>query len=302
MRPTGAESSVETGVSSASPGAEGNWMSRYDFGSTCYANIRNEFLSFRCTGTVNSIVPMVWIHNDPVNRNSFYGAPCVSMIKASANGIQSDSPSNIKEFNAVSLESNVFWDVSMATSNDRARVVDFKDYEGVKYASVPRSSESSSGNGSQYFVAGIITASDLAAQIDDTSSDSSATITFDSKIKHFIPVGDSTEVMYGANLGNALRFLFPSSTVYVSEVNGNSITITKESSAGAPITSQSIDALALVNYSDEIPIIVRASSEIYGDQLRDSYATVLCVTDAQEKAELYAVNVEYTQSKLNPTT
>ena len=285
-----------------SPGAEGNWMSRYDFGSTCYANIRNEFLSFRCTGTDSSTSPMVWIHNDPVNRNSFYGAPCVSMIKSSANGIKSDSPSNIKEFNAVSLESNVFWDVSMATSNDRAQVIDFKDYEGIKYASVPRSNQSSSGNSSQYFVVGEIVASDFVDQIDNTSDGFSAKINFDSKIKHFIPVGESTEVMYGASLNTMLRILFPSLSIYVSEVNENTITITKKVSSGQNLSSNAVDQFALVDPDAMIPIIVRADSTVYGDQLRDSYATVLCVTDTQEKAELYAVNVEYTQSKLNPTT
>ena len=121
-------------------------------------------------------------------------------------------------------------------------------------------------------------------------------------IKHFIPVGESTEVMYGASLGNALRILFPSSSIYVSEVNENTITITKKVSSGQALNSLAVDPLALVDGEAMIPIIVRADSTVYGDQLRDSYATVLCVTDTQEKAELYAVNVEYTQSNLNPTT
>jgi len=286
-----------------SPGAEGNWTSRYDFGSTCYANIRNEFLSFRCTGTENSISPMVWIHNDSENRNSFYGASCVSMIKSSANGIQSDSPSNIKEFNAISLESNVFWDVSMATSNDYTTVVDFKDYEGIKYASVPRSRKSSSGNSSKYFVLGRITPTQFVKQL-EASNGERFTIRFSSEIKHFVPIGNTSSVKFYSEqpgAGNRILPLFASASVELSEINGNTVTISR-TGLGQPLVSENLNPVFGLNPQEEVTIMIEGQSVVYGDQLRDAYTTVLCVTDTQEKAELYAINVEYTQSNINPTT
>ena len=225
------------------------------------------------------------------------------MIKSSANGIQSDSPSNIKEFNAISLESNVFWDVSMATSNDQTQVIDFKDYEGIKYASIPRSRKSSSGNNSQYFVLGRITPAQFLAQLEGSNGER-FTIRFSSEIKHFVPIGNTSQVKFYSEqpgAGNRIVPLFPASSAELSEINGNIVTISK-TGTGQPLVSENLDPVFFLNPEEEVTIMIEGQSIVYGDQLRDAYTTVLCVTDTQEKAELYAINVEYTQSNINPTT
>ena len=296
-----------------SPGGGGRWSTRYDFSSTCYANIRNEFLSFRCTKEQDSTNPMVWVHNDKDSRNSFYGAPCVSMFKSVANGYETDSPSLIKEFNAISLESNKNWDVNISTSNDKTTVREFTDYEGVKYASIPRSVKSLSGNSSEYFLLG--TAS-LGAILDSVTGVSSTpaeiTILLDNDVKHFVPMGDDVEVVYIKNLadGEKITPLFPDMNSGVSSIIGNTLTLNRIFGLEFPQSFNSAfvdegttfdDFAANTDLDERLEILIKGASLVYGDQLRDSYATVTCVTDNQEKTELYAVNLEYTQSKLDPT-
>lgn len=286
-----------------SPGGDGRWSTRYDFSSTCYANVRNEFLSFRCTGVNDSTSPMVWIHNDKENRNSFYGAPCVSMFKSVANGYETDSPSLIKEFNAISLEANNDWDVNLSTSNDRSSIRQFTDYEGVKYASIPRSTESISGNTSQYFFLGTVPYPELLSTLEGQGIGGigqEVIITVSKEIKHFVPVGDDVEIFFVRDLNNQITPLFGASSVAVTKIEGKSITL--KLLQGLSISPTSVNALISQDSDDSVDLLVKADPLIYGDQLRDSYATVTCVTDTQDKAELYAVNLEYTQSKLDPTT
>ena len=286
-----------------SPGGDGRWSTRYDFSSTCYANIRNEFLSFRCTNQQDSTNPMVWVHNDRENRNSFYGAPCVSMFKSVANGYETDSPSLIKEFNAISLESNKDWDVNISTSNDKSSIRQFTDYEGVKYASIPRSVKSISGNSSQYFAVGTASPQAILDSFVGVGSDpSEITILLDNDVNHFVPIGDDVEVCFVRELApndQTVLPLFPSTTVGVSSIIGNALTI--KYIQGVNLTSGAVQPQIPLDSDNSVEILIKGHPRVYGDQLRDSYATVTCVTDNQDKTELYAVNLEYTQSKLDPT-
>ena len=223
------------------------------------------------------------------------------MFKSVANGSETDSPSLIKEFNAISLEANNDWDVNLSTSNDRSQVRQFTDYEGVKYASIPRSTASRSGNSSQFFSLGTVSPSSLIDQLTGIGLASEATITLDKEIKHFVPVGDEVEIFYIRDQGDRAFPLFFSTKAVVTKIEGKSITIKRIQ--GLSIGPGTVDPQATSQDSDDsLDLFVQADSLIYGDQLRDSYATVTCVTDTQDKAELYAVNLEYTQSKLDPTT
>ena len=246
---------------------------------------------------------MVWVHNDRENRNSFYGAPCVSMFKSVANGYETDSPSLIKEFNAISLESNKDWDVNISTSNDRSFIRQFTDYEGVKYASIPRSVKSVSGNTSQYFAVGTAKPQAILDSFVGVGSEpSEITILLDNDVNHFVPIGDDVEVLFVRDLSpddGIVIPLFPSTKVGVSSIIGNALTINYIQ--GINLTSGAVQPQISLDSDDSVEILIKGHPTVYGDQLRDSYATVTCVTDNQDKTELYAVNLEYTQSKLDPT-
>ena len=41
---------------------------------------------------------------------------------------------------------------------------------------------------------------------------------------------------------------------------------------------------------------------VYGDNLRDKYATVMLLNNSQEEAELYSINLEVSASKLDPSS
>ena len=290
-----------------SPGAEGQWTSRYDYAPSCYANVRNEFLSFRCTNAQSETIPMVWRHNMPGFRNSFYGADCASLIQVSVNGVQGGSPSSMKEFNAISLETNKDWDVHMATDSDSALINNLVDYEGVKYSSVPRSTSSKTGNSSVYTALPSISFEKMAAAINNVGADDDITkldIVFDSPIDGIaIPVGEACLPRYSK--GGTLAPLLPGiAPLYVESVSGRTLSLRLVDSASPTslINYNADDLQNVYGFGNDSQIIIQSDSEIYGDQLRGTYATMTCVTDSKEKVELYAVNAEYTQSKLDPTT
>ena len=49
-------------------------------------------------------------------------------------------------------------------------------------------------------------------------------------------------------------------------------------------------------------IIHTANSSVYGDNLRDKYATVMLLNNSAEEAELYSINLEVSPSKLDPSS
>lgn len=88
------------------------WTSFHSFIPEAMISLNGRFFTFK-----NG---QLYLHNDPnVNRNEFYGVSYPSKISLMVN----DSPSDIKELKAISLEGNVSWDALI-----RAYVSDTDDF------------------------------------------------------------------------------------------------------------------------------------------------------------------------------
>lgn len=86
---------------------EDAWTTRYSFVPSCYANCSDEMISFR------DGVAKGWLHDKNPKRNFFYGGGIDEHSLSDGSSLSSielvfnDSPSDIKIFNSMSLESNV---------------------------------------------------------------------------------------------------------------------------------------------------------------------------------------------------
>ena len=117
------------------------WTTRYSFEPTCYACTDNYFVSAK-TG--------VWRHDVNSFYCNFYGAANQAGLTVYSN----QDPSSIKSFNAVSLETNgTGWSANVYTNEEYAgsekqegSISSFKNKEGFKYASMPKSTLNSTSN------------------------------------------------------------------------------------------------------------------------------------------------------------
>lgn len=123
------------------------WTTRYSFVPTCYANCSDEMLSFK------DGLPKAWLHDMGSQRNVFYNenlAP--SSVELSFN----DTPSAVKVFKSISLETNGdLWRAGFSTNseyedennqNSVTEIQELTDKEGFKYFEVPRSVSNSTAN------------------------------------------------------------------------------------------------------------------------------------------------------------
>ena len=136
------------------------WTSFHSFLPDYVVGMNNKFFSFKDGD--------LWIHNsDNVPRNNFYGVQYTSKVSVMVN----DTPSEIKELQAVSLEGNYSWSAIIAAyvSNvDDAILssissVEFVQKEGIWFAYARRNeSETHYDSKSTY---GIGTISDIAGTV-----------------------------------------------------------------------------------------------------------------------------------------
>ena len=125
------------------------WTTRYSFVPTCYANCDDQMVSFKDT------VKKGWLHDKTPSRNSFYGATLApSFLEVSFN----DSPSEVKVFNSISLETNrETWAAGFSSNvehddennqNTLTQVMldQISDKEGFKYFELPKSVSNSTAN------------------------------------------------------------------------------------------------------------------------------------------------------------
>ncbi len=117
------------------------WTTRYSFEPTCYACTDNYFVSAKAD---------VWRHDVNSLYCNFYGDANQAGLTVSSN----QDPSSIKSFNAVSLETNgKGWSANVYTNEEYAgsekqegSISSFKNKEGFKYASMPKSTLNSTSN------------------------------------------------------------------------------------------------------------------------------------------------------------
>jgi hypothetical protein len=130
------------------------WTSFHSFNPDFMQGMNNSFYSFKDGD--------LYVHNsDNVPRNTFYGAQYPSKISMMVN----DSPSDIKELQAVSLEGNTSWEalitayISGIEDNMKSSIkeIEFIKKEGIWYAYARRNESTLSFDSKSTYGIGVVT-------------------------------------------------------------------------------------------------------------------------------------------------
>ena len=256
-----------------------SWKTRYSFNSTNYSNINNNLISFKKSGA-----HFVWDHGKNNSRNKFHGTRYMSMIKPVSVAQKSMGPSATKLYNALSLEGRYDWPAIIKTHAETATISTFNNYEGTKYSAIPKSKNSSST--SNVKVVGIVE-SGILGGVDLLD------IKFVSPLPASLAIGEGTQIALRAPNGNVFD---PSDIVQITHPvkKINEYTLRYQLQPGSPMESaESFTGSTIIHVSNPA---------VYGDNLRDKYATVMLLNNSEEEAELYSVNLEVSPSKLDPSS
>ena len=248
------------------------WKTRYSFNSSSYSHVNNNLISFKGN--------QVWDHGKNNSRNNFHGSNYMSMVKPVS---VSGDGSMTKVYKSLGLESYYDWPAIIKTRAETATIPTFTNYEGTRYASMPKSNSLSTSNIKSV---GIV----------EESSIESGFI----HIKFVSPV--STSLVLGS--GTLVRAVLDGDVLEV----GNLTPIEKidnhtiRYSLLADIGGGAVDIPSNNPIQAGSTIIHIANSAVHGDSLRDKYATIMLLNNSEAEAELYSVNLEVSGSKLDPSS
>jgi hypothetical protein len=248
------------------------WISKYTFYPQSGQAVGNYLLSFKNQ--------YAYRHNDDATGGSVYG----DVMTASFNVICNENPSQVKVFKSISQESNKPFSFYVDTTNQSSGFVPSTDFtntstpildeagntiglgyqqtrEGIYYAEIPRD---------------ITKSTESMVVLGSPVSIGADTITFAGSIQDIpFDLGKPVTRLVGVS--------WISQGYNVTEiVNHNTIRV-----SGAPLSAIIGQAIA-----------VRGEESVNGESMRDRYAEVNFY-GAQGAFELYAVNVNYAESKLH---
>lgn len=282
----------------------GFWKSRYTFVSSCYGWIKKVFVSAQ---TVVKDAKALWIHDETSSiNNSFYGRqPAASVIAVTFN----DSPSEMKIFKAMSLESTDFrrleggvntFRTNSGTSQTRIKNVKLapvKEKGGVVYGHVPTVEEMSM---SDFELAGVISSEALEIPAG-----------FESVISDPLP-GFSYEYYTLSMRNPSARSVTSSSDEFAfsapseSSVVKNPLAVYNGEENGIPYIFPFEDGiLVLTNEDNEFyfevgdPVYIFTKNKVNSDQARGFYAEAEILLGSQD-FELFSINLEYENNPLGP--
>lgn len=282
----------------------GFWKSRYTFVSSCYGWIKKVFVSAQ---TIVKDTKALWIHDETSNiNNSFYGRqPSPSLIAVTFN----DSPSQMKIFKAMSLESTDFrslqggvntFRTNSGTSQTRiknVKLAPMKEKGGVVYGHVPTVEEMSM---SDFELAGVI---------------SSEALEVPSGLESLIsapPAGSSYEYYTLGMRNPSARSVTSSSDEFAFSEAGDSCAVRNPLAAyndeeyGVPYIFPFEDGILVMTTPDnefyfEVgdPVYILTKNKVNSDQARGFYAEAEILLGNQN-FELFSINLEYENNPLGP--
>ena len=163
-------------------GAVKGWPSFYSYVPEMMIGMNNFLYSFK-NGNL-------WRHNTNETRNNFYGTQYTSRIE----GVINDSPSDVKTFKTINLESTHPWEVNLYTDLQSGYIDSswFTEKEGDFFAHIRRNEDDGNFNARS--------AQGVGKPISIDSSDLSAvSVTFSKPLGSIISVGDK---IYSLESGN----------------------------------------------------------------------------------------------------
>lgn len=193
-------------------GAVKGWPSFYSFVPEMMIGMNNYLYSFKGGE--------IWRHNTNDTRNNFYGVQYNSKIE----GVINDSPSDVKTFKTISLESTAPWDVTLTTDLSSGHIDSswFALKEGDYFAHIRNNDTQTNFNARS--AQGIGRPSAI-----DTSDSSAISISFSKPLGSIISVGDSVYMLSGQtpSLVGVVSSL-SDSVMIVNGTNGESLPSTEE--------------------------------------------------------------------------
>jgi len=254
--------------------SDGRWISKYSFLPTNYAYIDNKFLSCSHNSILNTLLHK---HSNTTSYNTFYGANYASTLKV----VSKISPSEVKVFNAVSLEgSHNVWTLAGAETNlgTVAGGATFTEKEGSFYADFPRSQKA--GSDQSYYI--------NIGTLDFVDGSSSPIYTSNLNLSR-LPLP----------LAKNITLLLPSTVGAVTEVQIDAI-------SGTEITFDfsNADPSLANNAADGLQAYIGLDAATNGDAIRGNWCEIdltLPTGGASSTAEreLYCVNTHIAGSKLH---
>ena len=252
-------SSAIAAETSAYSTTKGVWLTFYSFIPEMYARLHDKFFSFKDG--------VIYKHNSNATRNNFYGSQADSQVSV----ISRKNPSDVKVYNAMSLEGNKAWKAVVSNSTQTTgassmQASEFDEREGMFYRVIAKdATASSTSNSSHKVVLGQV------ASVDGSK------ITFTTKVSN-LPFG----------IGDTLFKLASSSETSLS-VTLASVSGRKEITASGTVTG--------LTAGDTVMAV--SDDDINGDKIRDYYAQVDLTNTDTTAVELYAVNLSYSSSPLH---
>jgi len=201
----------------------------------------------------------------------------MSMVKPVSVG---GDGSMTKVYKSLGLESFYDWPAIIKTHAETATIPTFTNYEGTKYASMPRSKSLSTSNVKSI---GVVE----EALIESLSS---INIKFVSPVSTSLALGDGTIAKVVSN-GSILENI---DLTPVEKIDSHTITYTFNLAQGAILVNNPIPTGSTILHV--------GNSSVYGDSLRDKYATIMLLNNSEQEAELYSVNLEVSGSKLDTSS
>jgi hypothetical protein len=302
------------------------FTTRYSFEPDCYASIDNIFVSLnKREQTPESILQsgarsnVCWVHNVNPQMNTFYDVSTASQIVVVSN----ENPSKEKAFNSISLEvnnsdPNAFFANVITNAEDleeiqSSHVKNFTRREGNLYASIGSSKRNSTRNIrytgnriSTYFqpelIGTLITGFTVqmifpTGMVQTGPQNRLYVSTGDQNQLAFLPNVNVAQIQY-ANKNTA----YDASKLYIESISGSgpiySVKIKIDGTPANQTMLEELDAFFDINR----PIFIISNAETHGDSLRGKYAAIFLSSKEESKTkpfELYCINVDYAQSKLD---
>ena len=243
------------------------WISTYTFVPEMYAKQNRLMYSCRYSSSNRNLFYRHEDNGAVTNRNQFYGdSTATSIVEVVSN----DNPSVVKQYNSVSIEGNKAWDVQFVSESGQdtgaMRSTDFVEKEDAFYYGLHR--DTSSNSTSQYIGVGTVSSVD-GQEITMSNSLRGISIPLGSKVSR-IPSGSST---------------FTDLTQTVSATNHGEKTITISASGH--------------NIAVGDRIFLNLAQAVNGDHIRGHYSKVKLTRTDNNAVELYAINAQYVNSRLN---
>lgn len=291
-----------------------SWVSSYTFFSSNYDNVGNTFISFKdVIPRASGLKDILWAHSGhkealEVDKNNFYGVPYSSAFISVLN----EDPNKTKDFKSISIDGTSPWNLNLKTDYQKTTLDDsrFTVYEDTFYQEIPRAESISNlaheGNSSRYKTVGRV----LDAYFD--SQDASCLyVRINGKdiSQYHITLSPPSEssmvsrVIYFNPLligSDAEPFVGTDSVEYVSvpnEVVENNLLKIK--------TLIPVPALQQAMYLSFLRgkyVIIESSARVFGDSMRGKLLETFAYTYPRnniDEQELFSINVDYIDSKLN---